>query len=132
MTFLGEFGYTDDIVLVAPSIYSPKEMVKHFEHFAHEYHICFNSSKFNLRSFDLKQTTWHQHFPERQKVEVVDNDSDLGNYVASDLKDINLIKHVCDFYERNNKVICDFNACDSVTLDALHQIYCMHMYGCEL
>ena len=26
----------------------------------------------------------------------------------------------------------DFNACDSVTLDALHQTYCRHMYGCEL
>ena len=29
---------------------------------------------------------------------------------------------------RNN----DFSACDSVTLDSLHQTYCMHMYGVKL
>ena len=33
--------------------------------------------------------------------------------------------------QRSNNVISDFNACNSVTLDALHQTYCMHMYGCE-
>ena len=43
-----------------------------------------------------------------------------------------MTKYVCDVYQRSNNVISDFNACDSVTLDALHQAYCMHMYGCEL
>ena len=42
------------------------------------------------------------------------------------------IFYVCDLYQRSNNVISDFNACDNVTLDALHQTYCMHMYGCEL
>ena len=54
------------------------------------------------------------------------------HYIATDLRDINITKHVCDLYQRSNKVISDFNACDSVTLDALHQTYCMHMGGCEL
>ena len=67
-----------------------------------------------------------------QKVEVVDNDSHLGNYVATDLRDINITKHVCDLCQRSTNVISDFNACDSVTWDALHQTYCMHMYCCEL
>ena len=49
------------------------------------------------------------------------------------LRDINITKHVCDLYQCSNTVISDFNACDSsVTLDALYQTYCMHMYGCEL
>ena len=82
-------------------------------------------------SFNLSRPLDTPIFLNGQKVEVVDNDSHLGNYVATDLRDINITKHVCDLYQSNN-VISDFNACDSVTLDALHQTYCMHMYGCEL
>ena len=86
-----------------------------------------------INEFQHMETTWHPHFLNGQKVEVVDNDSHLGNYVTTDLRDINITKlHVCDLYQCSNYVISDFNACDSVTLDALHQTYCTHMYGCEL
>ena len=83
-------------------------------------------------SFNLSRPLGTPIFLNGQKVEVVDHDSHLGNYVATDLRDNNITKHVCDLYQRSNNVISDFNACDSVTLDALHQTYCMHMYGCEL
>ena len=83
-------------------------------------------------SFNINRPVGIPIFLNGQKVEVVDNDSHLGNYVATDLKDINKTKHVCDLYQSSNNVISDFNACDSVTLDALHQTYCMQMYGCQL
>ena len=132
MTYAGAFGYSDDIALVAPSIYRLKEMVNVCEQFAHEYHISFNPSKSKLMSFNLSRPLGTPIFLNGQKVEVVDHDFHVGNYVATDLRDINITKHVCDLYQRSNNVISDFNACDSVTLDALHQTYCMHMYGCEL
>ena len=83
-------------------------------------------------SFNISRPFGTPIFLNGQEVEVVDNDSHLGNYVATDLRDINITKHVCDLYQRSNNVISNLNACDSVTLDALHQTYCMHMYGCEL
>ena len=83
-------------------------------------------------SFNLRRPLGTHIFMNSQKVEVVDNDSNLGNYVATDLRDINITKHVCDLYQCSNNAISDFNACDSVTLNALHQTYYMHMYGCEL
>ena len=132
MTYAGAFGYADDIALVAPSIYCLKEMVNVCEQFAHEYHISFNPSKSKLMSFNLSRPLGTPIYLNGQKVEVVDHDSHLGNYVATDLRDINITKHVCDLYQRSNNVISDFNVCDSVTLDALPQTYCMHMYGCEL
>ena len=107
-------------------------MVNVCEQFAHEYHISFNPSKSKLMSFNLSRPLGTLIFLNGQKVEVVDHDSHLGNYVATDLRDINITKHVCDLYQRSNNVISDFNACDSVTLDALHQNYCMHIYGCKL
>ena len=106
-------------------------MVNVYEQFAHEYHISFNPSKSKLMSFNLSRPLGTPIFLNGQKVEVVDHDCH-GNYVATDLSDINITKHVCDLYQRSNNVISDFNACDSVTLDALHQTYCMHMYCCEL
>ena len=137
MTYAGAFGYVDDIALVAPSIYCLKEMVNVCEQFAHEYHISFTqvnptSARPEVMSFNLSRPLGTHIFLNGQKVEVVDQDSHLGNYVATDLRDINTTKHVCDLYQRSNNVISDFNACDSVTLDALHQTYCMHMYSCEL
>ena len=132
MTYAGAFGYADDIALVAPSIYCLKEMINVCEQFAHEYHISFTLSKSKLMSFNLSTPLGTPIFLNGQKVEVVDHDSHLGNYVATDLRDINITKHVCHLYQRSSNVISDFNACDSVTLDALHQNYCMHMYGCEL
>ena len=132
MTYAGAFGYADDIALIAPSIYCLKEMVNVCEQFAHAYHISFNPSKSKLMSFNLSRPLGTPIFQNGQKVEVVDHDSHLGNYVGTDLRDMNRTKHVCDLYQRSNNVISDFIACDSVTLDALHQTYDMHMYGCEL
>ena len=74
-------------------------------------------------SFNLSRPLGTPIFLNGQKVEVVDH---------TDLWDINITKHVCDLYQGSNNVISDFSACDSVTLDALHQTCCMHMYGCEL
>ena len=118
--YAGAFGYADDIALVAPFIYCLKEMVNVCEQFTHEYHICFNPSKSKLMSFNLSRPLGTLIFLNSQKVEVVD-DSHLGNYVATDLRGINITKHVCDLYRRSNNVINYFNACDSVILDALHQ-----------
>ena len=95
MTHAGAFGYADDIALVAPSIYCLKEMVNVCEQFAHEYHISFNPSKSKLMSFNLSRPLGTPIFLNSQKVEVVDHDSHLGNYVATDLRNINIIKHVC-------------------------------------
>ena len=122
MTYAGAFGYADYIALVAPSIYCLKQMVNICGQFAHEFHISFNPSKSKLMSFNLGTPI----FLNGQKVEVVDDDFHLGNYVATDLRDINITKHVCDLYQRSNNIISDFNDCDSVTLDALYQTYCMH------
>ena len=57
-------------------------------------------------SFYLNRSLGTSIFLNGQKLEVVDHDFHLGNYVATDLRDIG-----------SNNVISDFNACDSITLD---------------
>ena len=67
-----------------------------------------------------------------EKVSIVEHEKHLGNYVATDIADRNMIANVCDLYQRSNLLISDFRVCDSIDLDSLHKIYCMHMYGSEL
>ena len=56
----------------------------------------------------------------------------LGNYISNDIHERIIVSSVCDFYQRSNSTISDFNACNTDTLDRLHSSFCMHLYGCEL
>ena len=66
------------------------------------------------------------------RVSIVEHEQYLGNYVSTDIADRNFIADVCVFDQRSNLLIIDFRVYDSLTLDSLHKIYCMHMYGSEL
>ena len=39
---------------------------------------------------------------------------------------------MCDLYQISNSIISNFSSCNSVSLDSLHNTFCMHMYECEL
>ena len=67
-----------------------------------------------------------------QPITIVNSDKHLGNFISSDIQDRNVISSVCDLYQRSNSIISDFSSCNSVSLDSLHNTFCMHMYGCEL
>ena len=132
LTYAGAFGYADDIALVAPSLYCLKKMISICETFANKYSISFNPSKSKLLCFNVDSSNVAPVFIIGKRVEVVQSDVHLGNYISTNITDRNIVGHVCDLYQRSNSVISDFNVCDSVSLDSLHQTYCMHMYGCEL
>ena len=126
------FGYADDIALVAPSLYCLKKMISTCETFANKYSISFNPSKSKLLCFNVDSSNVAPVFINRKRVEVVQSDVHLGNYISTNITDRNIVGHVCDLHQRSNSVISDFNVCDSVSLHNLHQTYCMHMYGCKL
>ena len=132
LTYAGAFGYADDIALVAPSLYCLKKMISICETFANKYSISFNPSKSKLLCFNVDSSKVAPVFINGKRVEVVQSDVHLGNYISTNITDRNIVGNVCDLYQRSNSVISDFNVCDSVSLDSLHQTYCMHMYGCEL
>ena len=128
LTYAGAFGYADDIALVSPSIYGLKKIISICESYARDYHItfnpliCFNASSSEISPIYLNGTP----------VTVVNKDKHLQNTISTDIYDRNIIRNVCDFYQRSNSVISDFSICDSETLDKVHSTFCMHMYCCEL
>ena len=62
-------------------------------------------------------------------VTVVNKDKHLRNYISTVIYDRNIISN---FYQRSNSVISDFSISYSETLDKIHSIFCMHMYGYKL
>ena len=119
--------------LVAPSLSSLKQMIQICEQFAESQSITFNPSKTKLLCFNMKlESKVPPIYLNGERVSIVENEKHLGNYVSTDIEDRNIIADVCDLYQRSNLLISDFRACDSITLDSLHKIYCMHMYGSEL
>ena len=67
-----------------------------------------------------------------QPVSVVHKDKHFGNNFSDSIHDRHILYNVCDLYQRSSLLISQFRSCDSETLDRLHTIYCMPMYGCEL
>ncbi len=132
LTYAGVFGYADDVALLAPSIYCLKEMITTCELFAKQHSISFNPNKSKLLCFNIDSSCIAPVFLNGEKIDVVDSDKHLGNYISTCITDRNIIDNVCDFYQRSNWVLSDFGICDSMSLDSLHKTYCMHLYGCEL
>ena len=66
------------------------------------------------------------------QISIVEHEKHLGNYVSTNISDINIIANVCDLYQRSNQLISDFRVCDSQALDCLLKTYCMHMFCSEL
>ena len=126
-------GYTDNIVLVAPSLSSLKQMINIYEEFTKCHSIVFNSLKTKLLCFNLDSLSEvSPRYQNGVQISIVEHEKHLGNYVSTNISDRNIIANVCDLYQRSNLLISDFRVCDSQTLDCLHKTYCMHMYGSEL
>ena len=131
-TFAGAYGYADDIALISPSIYGLKKMISVCELYASNYHITFNPIKTKMICFSVSPENVPPIYVNGKSTSIVNNDIHLGNYISSDVHDRNMMKNVCDLYQRSNSVLADFYVCDSETLDSIHMSFCLHMYGCEL
>ena len=105
-------------------------MITICEQFAESQSITFNSSKTKLLCFNMKlESKVPPIYLNGEKVSIVEHEKHLENYVSTDISDRNIITDVCDLYQRSNLLISDFRVSDSITLDSLHKIYCMHMYS---
>ena len=135
LTSAGAFVYADDIALDAPCLSSLKQMITICEQFADSHSITFNASKTKFLCFNMKlESKVSPIYLNEERVSIVEHEKHLGNYVSTDITNRNIIAdvHVYDLYQRSNLLISDFRVCDSITLDSLHKIYCMHKYGSEL
>ena len=107
-------------------------MLKVCESFAIDYHITFNSIKSTLICYNIDSSTCLLIYLNSQQITIVNSDKHLILFLQISKIGRNVISRVCDLYQRSNSIISDFSTCNSVSLDSLHNTFCIHMYGCEL
>ena len=92
LTYAGVSGCADDIALVAPSLSSLKQMMKICEQFAESHSITFDPTKTKLLCFNMKpESVFPPIYLNGEKVSTVEHEKHLGNYVATDIADRNMI-----------------------------------------
>ncbi len=129
--YAGAFGYADDIVLLAPSLSALQFMITMCESYAQDYHIMFNPKKSKLMCFNVKHTDIQIQLC-GQTINIVDNETYLGNYIGANIWDRAMTRSVGSFTQKSNHVIAEFSMLDSYSVCKLHSIYCMSLYGSEL
>ena len=107
-SYAGAFGYADDIALVAPSLQSLRKMIPICEQYAKTHSITFNPSKIKLLCYNVDETVdILPIYLIGEVIHSVGSDKHLGNYISTDIADINIVDNVYDLYQRSNWVISD-------------------------
>ena len=130
--FSGAIGYADDLVLLSPSLYVLRSMIKVCEKYAHDYDILFNPKKSKLMCFNVDDTSTINITLCKKPVEIVDNVQYLGNVVSLDICNRHIDSIVQNFWYKHNCLRGSFNMANSRTLCRLHSTYCSNVYGSEL
>ena len=83
--FTGGIGYADDILLIAPTVYSLRLMLKVCEEFGSEYNVSFNPNKYQLLYFTKSQDHGIEGITHNNIfIKVTTVCKHLGHYVGQD------------------------------------------------
>ena len=77
--YAGAFGYADDMVLIAPSVGTLREIVTICKAYAAEYNLLFNPSKLKLMYFNTSHENVYVKLCGKE-VLLVSHETYLGNY----------------------------------------------------
>ena len=110
--YCGSFGYADDVILLAPTLYSVKKLLYICEAFAKEYDVIFNSQKSKLLVYRCSSNS---HINEHLNIDFMDghivqslNEKHLGNILGPKCNSNIITETVNDFYVKVNMVLSQF------------------------
>ena len=94
--FCGAFGYTDDIMLLSPSVSGLQNMLNCWSEFASTHNVKFNPSKSKCITFSQKKNTGSPElYMNDVKLDNVQFVKHLGHIITSDLTDDKDIMRPC-------------------------------------
>ena len=133
-SYLGVFGYADDLTLLCPSLTGLKEMLNTCEAYAKDYNILFNAKKSKLMYFGRNNinTNNMMSMSNGTRIDFVEQCTHLGTIIYSDIRRKNVDFAVNDLFMRTNNLMADFSYTHSSTLSVLYNSYCMNVYGSQL
>ena len=129
--FMGAVAYADDIVLLSPTLYGLRKMLKVCESFSNNYDIEFNPSKSKMLLFNAPDVL-HPLKMNGTVIPVSKCEKHLGNIIGQDSNVKRVENAVKELYCSCNKIVNEFNLVDLNTRYFLFKTYCTSFYGSPL
>ena len=129
--FSGALGYADDVILLAPTLFSVRKMLDVCKQFADEYDVLFNSSKSKLMFFgsssDRPEVTPILFMD--NVIELVSHEKHLGDVIGQNCTKIQIHGSINEFNGKTNMINAHFHHIQFDSLYQLFKTYCMPLYG---
>ena len=132
--FCGALGYADDVVILAPTLYSLMAMLDICSQFAECYDVKFNSTKSKLLYFG-KNIRDPPEVPISfmgDTIVYVSREKHLGNIIGLDCNKYQINDGLNIFNSRVNMVRSHFGHTQHEVLYDIFKTYCMPLYGSQL
>ena len=131
--YSGSVAYADDLLLLSPTLYGLKMMVKICEIYAKDHSIIFNGKKSKLMRFSKNLSCdYIDIYVNNEKVVKVDSMDYFCHTLFADRNNNMLDGIVKEFNVKANTVIGTFNPLSSQIKNDLLSKYCTSFYGCNL
>ena len=127
--FSGAFGYADDIILLAPKIYSLNKLYDVCKQYGQEYSITFNPNKSKLLAYgsNIVGCTIDNNFLESQP-----NEKHIGHIIGPQSIDRELNSKMSELIVNTNHILSVFKYASFEIKYKLFKTYSMPLYGCVL
>ena len=130
---MGSFGYADDIVLLAPTLYSLKQMMTLCDDFGKEYHVTFNPDKYQFIHIPSDNDSKIEGISHNGCcIKNVNKATHLGHAISVYNNDVELNDGINTFIVAVNGIINTFHNCDVYVKYKLFKSFCMCLYGSVL
>ena len=134
--FVGALGYADDIILLSPTVFALKQMIRICEEYANEHSILFNGSKSKYLVFG-KYNTRYKYNPLIKVFNEIVPRCEQAVHLGHLLETSNTNKSLIDDAIKKFNVsfhcfLSRFGSCNSTTKNKLLHQYCSAMYGSQL
>ena len=131
--FTGGIGYADDILLIAPTVYSLRLMLKVCEEFGSEYNVSFNPNKYQLLYFTKSQDHGIEGITHNNIfIKVTTVCKHLGHYVGQDAESMLYRDAIDNLITNVNGILSLFSNAHTTVKYCLFKSYCMSLYGAVL
>ena len=133
-TFLGAFGYADDIILICPTVRALKVMLSIAQNYSNSFDIKFNISKSLLVAYNKVQHGMIKCAVNFNNVTIESRAQakHIGNLVGFDTNLNAVVSGVLDFQRKLNVMMSKFKFISSDVLYVLFKTYCMPLFGSAL
>ena len=132
--FCGSLGYADDVLLLAPTLFSLRKMLDICSKYATSYNVLFNASKSKLLYFGQaasRPTLSPVNFM-GATIELVSHEKHLGNVIGQNCIKYKIEDCINIFTGRTNMIRTHFCHARYDVIYDIFKTYCMPLYGSQL